>query len=1086
MTLERIRIQNGYAPDGGGILINNAALTLVETHFINCTADRGVPGSLTGVGGGLFSWISKPFQSDASGMVTLRIDQCFFDSCHAKGMGGSVAISGPQNGSDFIGLHVEVGRSHFRDSSHSNDSVDSVGGAISIVPFEGKLFEHPDKILGNSSLELRDNYFINCRSARNGGVLAVNFNTIEGMRTRCVKNVFRSCSAVVSGGSLYWLSFVRDRDWQFTIEGNVFEDSMGLFEGGAIGIYSWGLETEGMLVTTRSNSFKRCRARSPGGNGGAFLIGSAGHATNSTFNSIGDEFICCTSESNGGGLAISIGTAGYQINVSVSDAFFYNVRAGQGGGMYVVSPRFISLKVSLNECKVNNSTATVNGGFFTMLSGRFSSSFVDMKGLSLDDTQAHQSGGSLYFSGGSDSTKTVSQELSPFPDCECEVGALPDPLVDALLPVSVRNSVFTNVIANQNGGIAYAHNCELNITHVNATGLWAGLSGAVAFVDDWSSLNLRQVTFEVSGTESGGVIQHEGRGDFSISSVSGATEPSTKGQSYTLLSILQSRTIDIEMSQLYCGEFHRLRKTANMSASLTQMWPAESLSDLFCGSCPSFTLVEMPVNQRTLVCEVCKQNSYILEAGFMEDEVLSNTECFDCPFRALCSGDSSPKALQGHWGATVEGTKVSELVRCPPGYCCTNPEGDPPVCSSYNVCSTLRTGFGCGKCLEGATEQIGASGCIKEDECRTALHRMMWIFAIVFMLFIASVVILLSNRKRNTQAKEDARSTLSIANLMIYFYQIIGMVSVATDEGQNDFLHRVSQAAKLSPPLPYGWCPFIGLTSVSKELFRALIGPTLVLFVCLFKMVHLHFKSHKSPRECKPCRYDAVTYYIAILKMSLLTYASVGEAVQKILTCVAVPQHGIRTSVDMSYYCGEPWWWWAAFLWFVFGIICAPIVIALGLQGLRKRYVETREFSASILFPFPMLCVWARRYLKERKTLTVPVSTDRSFSKATIDSCDLVFRDLSENFRPGYRLWEATLVARRLLFVCISFIPNIFFQSLFNTVASVTFLLVQEMFRPYQTRKENAFESLSLWLLCIISALNMTRSRLLKLERMTL
>ena len=124
----------------------------------------------------------------------------------------------------------------------------------------------------------------------------------------------------------------------------------------------------------------------------------------------------------------------------------------------------------------------------------------------------------------------------------------------------------------------------------------------------------------------------------------------------------------------------------------------------------------------TLYCKPCPRNEYSLASGFLKvvqnDGIVSKkTEkkaiCYPCKYGGICShGSIRPQSnYYGYRKGSNESNEVG-FMPCPSGYCCKGVE-----CQKFDSCSTNRSGFLCGQCKPGLSENLINANCIPPARC---------------------------------------------------------------------------------------------------------------------------------------------------------------------------------------------------------------------------------------------------------------------------------------------------------------------------------------------------------------------------------
>ncbi len=142
--------------------------------------------------------------------------------------------------------------------------------------------------------------------------------------------------------------------------------------------------------------------------------------------------------------------------------------------------------------------------------------------------------------------------------------------------------------------------------------------------------------------------------------------------------------------------------------------------------------------------------------GLIWTNYIHGRHCLACPVGADCS--RSLETLLDYWAYQYDDVlQYVWLMRCPPGYCCSE-----PPCHRYDACAPHRTGTLCGHCAAGHTEAIFSTQCLPSDKCTDT-----WILYVYGSAVIALCVILVLVRDIKESAKDLAtRSTTAVKRLL--------------------------------------------------------------------------------------------------------------------------------------------------------------------------------------------------------------------------------------------------------------------------------------------------------------------------------
>ena len=271
---------------GGGIQMLSGTLDLDTVIFSGC---RG------SMGGGI----------DASGDVTLKVDQCAFGSCHAN--------SGDGGGMRVDGTHLTLTDTTFGSCSAHD------GGALKVE------LSDPSAIMDCQTNS-------NWASGDGGAVHASGQITISGTGTVVNNN------ATGSGGAMYLADGVELSGWHFSLNGAGVSGGAVCLAGSDCSILGKGL----MFFSSNVSE----------GDGGAVSCSGTGQVID------GIEFRE-NDASAGGAISVGPGTA-WISGCLVEDNF-----ANQGGGLYAIG----STTLNLNNITFHKNQAQVGGGAYARSTG---------------------------------------------------------------------------------------------------------------------------------------------------------------------------------------------------------------------------------------------------------------------------------------------------------------------------------------------------------------------------------------------------------------------------------------------------------------------------------------------------------------------------------------------------------------------------------------------------------------------------------------------------------------------------------------------------------------------------------------------
>jgi hypothetical protein len=141
---------------------------------------------------------------------------------------------------------------------------------------------------------------------------------------------------------------------------------------------------------------------------------------------------------------------------------------------------------------------------------------------------------------------------------------------------------------------------------------------------------------------------------------------------------------------------------------------------------------------------------------------------------------------------------------------------------------------------------------------------------------------------------------------------------------------------------------------------------------------------------------------------------------------------------------------------------------------LRDCAATVTEYALALIVPLPSLVIWSRRKCAKN------ANQDNSQPTAIISSAQAIFSKEVSAFRMKRRMWQGVMLGRRFILVVLSLIPNLYTRTVLNTVSSILFLSIQQRLEPFKSRVANHYESLLLYILSAVSAMNVSRARFLE------
>lgn len=484
----------------------------------------------------------------------------------------------------------------------------------------------------------------------------------------------------------------------------------------------------------------------------------------------------------------------------------------------------------------------------------------------------------------------------------------------------------------------------------------------------------------------------------------------------------------------------------------------------------------------------CPTGFYSISRATSRRLILNRTvKCQRCPFGANCV-ERNIVAKPNFWGHLNGSSDPPSLTftACPEHYC----RSPAPGANGYNCCSGNRRGILCGECIPGYSVTLFTPECRKDEECDNY-----WFWVLTFLLTIMLSLYLLRKpptlsflvnqiiwfRKKESQRDDSASHQhdphTDNANIKItfYFYQAAELLIVGCKEcllKKVPYMYAVTAAFnfKLRTLNEGLGCPFVGLTSVTKQL--VLSGTVFLTMADIALIYFVHCVINMITRNQKPSLFH---YMAVIIEVVLLGYERLAETFLKLMTCVSVGSE-MRLFIDANVTCMQ---WWQYLVLACIAVFIVPFIIVLyfGSSKLCKASITATEFLAACVLPLPFLVYWLRKKAQKQP--------GNQSLEAKVVNKD-VMEVLHGPFRPpksddkGTLYWESVLIGRRfILLACHSFITSPMLRMIAMATACTLIALHHVSKNPFRDPMANGAETLSLTALIVISIINLTKATLI-------
>ena len=287
-------------------------------------------------------------------------------------------------------------------------------------------------------------------------------------------------------------------------------------------------------------------------------------------------------------------------------------------------------------------------------------------------------------------------------------------------------------------------------------------------------------------------------------------------------------------------------------------------------------------------------------------------------------------------------------------------------------------------------------------------------------------------------------------------------------------------------------CAFTGQQPVSKVLLKLLF---IIYIVCVFAvtgfLTELYKLRKKSPENQQTVTPLQIRIISSLLQTFLLGYSVLTVSTMTLLQCKPIYGFGRVLYIDGNISCFTTWQF-ILFVVLALWIALFPLSIYLSSRGLTKGEVSFKSFFLALAFPLGFIFQSIFVYYRQRKQIlsnnTIPsdITSDTDepdchqegypeHIKAIIGLLQGPFRKTADSstgkLAPLH--WEAVLILRRLLLICVyTFVFNPVIQLYVMLFLLCLFLLHHQFVMPFSSRTLNMAESISLILLCLLCSMS--------------
>lgn len=528
-------------------------------------------------------------------------------------------------------------------------------------------------------------------------------------------------------------------------------------------------------------------------------------------------------------------------------------------------------------------------------------------------------------------------------------------------------------------------------------------------------------------------------------------------------------------------------------------------------------------------CTACDKGTYSIDGGYDIIHNASNISqsritCHPCPTGGICHYGLISK--DNYWGYEDSKREV-EFISCPQLYCCSK---DGRKCSSHTSCEKNRKGRICGECVDGYSESVVSTRCVKNRYCGSVLF---WIgvsigslvYTILILYFgqlsktvkcicksILNQVVLKQtveeyHRQTGTKRNEsnaDSKISSGLLKILIFFFQIEFLLQVKSSMRKSfkissfwsDLISSIFNFKPSTQDSSFQICAWENMNAVEKEVIRvAAIFTVFLLLLILFIFSHcwnrFWIRQKKSwSRETPECQLQEplITIIIsdsaaeeekspfplkvkcALLRLILMAYIPLTSVNLKFINCIP-----INDSMYLFIYgkvkCYHNWWQYLSIFLLVFWVFPFCLSLYLSTDLLKKQKIQPAQFLKTFVFP-PLsfyYYYYYSMYIQNRLGHTQIISW--SYSDAI--ERERLLDVFGGSYRPELKKWVGMVIFRKfvLTLVCIFTINPVLRLYILITLL-IIFSIVHNRVQPYESKTLNWLESISLSLLILFAAIN--------------
>ena len=486
--------------------------------------------------------------------------------------------------------------------------------------------------------------------------------------------------------------------------------------------------------------------------------------------------------------------------------------------------------------------------------------------------------------------------------------------------------------------------------------------------------------------------------------------------------------------------------------------------------------------------------------------------CLKCPYGAECASGIWNNI--GFWGSPQETLSSVNMYPCPQDYCVQNTAS----LVAYDSCADGRTGMLCGRCKDGLSESLFGTDCIPDEDCgwkNWTVALMIAVYGILYVLFFmfeedySKLVDYVSTKiqRKPSSASSDGSEMSDAGYFQIFMYyiqtsQLLQVNIIIMEDDAYAYLHRPKDVLPgyivdgVSSLFSFGGLAFgqeaclsKGMTPVAKtawsSAFILYLFAVLFLFYALSGFCCCCLAPNRRPRIgvfSMPERM--LTTFVMLF---LYTYQEIAENALLLLNCTKVDGISVLFH-DGNVTCLQSWQYGVIIM---VGVFVLPFftVLLFGPRLLEVGRISLLFFLLSFIFPLflavPMIIYFVELY--RGKVPSISEQTQQRRGDKTIccgENNAQITETIVEVVTGSYKTdilggvcWEGVINFRRMVLVLLfTFVNDVLLKQIFLSLGCFLILLVHLRAMPFKQGYSNAFESVSLSMLIVISATNLVKA----------